>query len=129
MAKHKNKTVDTSGGADLTHNPFAALAGVDVPAGPSGDEAPTEPEPASTSSKFDGKVVVRREKTGRGGKTVTRVSGIRAAHREDLMGRMKKALGCGATSEDDDVVLLGSLVDRAADWLESEGAKRISRSN
>jgi len=125
----KNKSVDTSGGDELTHNPFAALAGADLPEAPeraSDTPADDAPEP---SPKFDGKVVVRREKKGRGGKTVTRVSGIAAAHREALAGQMKKALGCGATIEDDDVVLLGSLVDRAADWLAAEGAKRIRRSD
>ncbi len=41
---------------------------------------------------------------------------------------MKSALGCGAVVEGEDVVLLGSLVERAADWLEGQGAKRVVRS-
>jgi len=124
----KKKTVDTSASDALKHNPFAALAGADLPSGPAPAEASAAAPDEPTSPLFDGKVVVRREKKGRGGKTVTRVSGVAAAQREALMGRMKKALGCGATVEGDDVVLLGSLVDRAADWLASEGATRISRS-
>ena len=40
-----------------------------------------------------------------------------------------EVLGCGASVEDEDVVLLGSLVDRAADWLEARGATRLVRAN
>lgn len=129
----RSKPIDTSGGEKLTHNPFAALAGTPVaetPAGPAADERP----PASTHSeepapvRFAPKVVVRREKKGRGGKTVTRIAGIGAEHREELAGRMKSALGCGALVEGEDVVLLGALVDRAADWLEGQGANRVVRS-
>jgi len=122
----KKPKVDTGGGGKLTHNPFAALL-------PEGAAREPEPEPAEAPPAPEGrtfapKVVVRRETKGRGGKTVTRVSGIEAAHREALAGRMKKALGCGAVVEGEDVVLLGSLVDRAADWLEAAGAKRVVRS-
>lgn len=38
---------------------------------------------------------------------------------------MKSALGCGATLEGDDLVLLGSLVDQASRWLEREGARNV----
>lgn len=125
----RSKPIDTSGGAKLTHNPFAALAGApatavgDDPCPPASTEARSEP-----SVRFAPKVVVRREKKGRGGKTVTRIAGIGAEHREELAGRMKSALGCGAVVEGEDVVLLGALVDRAADWLEGQGAKRVVRS-
>lgn len=127
----KRPKIDTSGGGNLKHNPFAALG----PA-PSEPVEPTEEPPEASPSdahdarptlRFAPKVVVRRETKGRGGKTITRVSGIDAAHREDLAAQMKKALGCGAVVEGDDVILLGSLVDRAADWLHAAGAKRVVR--
>ena len=122
MARKKD-AIDTSGARPLKHNPFAALAqSASEPAA----EAPTEP--AQPTRPFAPKVVVRRETKGRGGKTVTRISGIAADHREALAERMKRALGCGATIEGDDVLLLGSLVDRAADWLAAEGAPRVVRS-
>ncbi|MEM9068805.1 MAG: translation initiation factor [Myxococcota bacterium] len=109
----------------LTHNPFAALAPKEAPAAPK--------EPATPETKdgpvFAGKVVVRREKKGRGGKTVTRISGIAPDHRARFQKEMKKALGCGATLEGEDLVLLGSLVDRAADYLEGQGARRVVRAN
>lgn len=124
----RSKPIDTSGGAKLTHNPFGALAGVSAAAPePAGAEEPKS-APSGDALVFAPKVVVRREKKGRGGKTVTRIAGIAAEHREPLAGRMKRALGCGAVVEGEDVVLLGALVDRAADWLEGEGAKRVVRS-
>lgn len=127
MAKKGRERVDVEGTKGLAHNPFAALAGA-TPKGatPPPDAAPDAAVPAG--SPFPGKLVVRREKKGRGGKTVTRVSGVAEAHRQELAGRLKKALGCGASLEGDDIVLLGSLVDRAADWLAAEGAKRVARS-
>lgn len=123
MAK-KRDAIDTSGARPLTHNPFAALG--PPPAAEAPEAAP--PAPAPGPLRFPDKVVVRRETKGRGGKTVTRIRGVPAEHRDALADRMKRALGCGATVEDDDVVLLGSLVDRAADWLASAGASRVVRS-
>jgi translation initiation factor 1 len=72
--------------------------------------------------------VVRRETKGRGGKTITRIAGVSAMQREELLQSMKRALGCGGVVEGEDLVLLGSLVDRAADWLEEIGARRVVRS-
>ncbi|HJL05680.1 MAG TPA: translation initiation factor [Polyangiaceae bacterium LLY-WYZ-15_(1-7)] len=129
--KSEGAAPDASG--ELVHNPFAALTGgapeaklasaePEAPAEPEGDAAPGE-------LRFSEKVVLRRETKGRGGKTVTRVSGLPASHREALAKRMKKALGCGAKVEGEDVILLGSVVDRAADWLADEGAKRVVRGN
>jgi translation initiation factor 1 (eIF-1/SUI1) len=138
--KHHNR-VDTSSSEELTHNPFAALAGADLPAADAAegadaraaDEARGDPARGDSTQgdralRFEGKVVVRREKKGRGGKTVTRISGVAPADREPAMDRLKRALGCGASLEGQDVVLLGALVDRAADWLEAAGARRVSRS-
>lgn len=133
MAKKRKSNVETTA-TPLKQNPFAALAGQLPAASPaSTDEAAdkaeaVESEPRGSSLRFDAKVVVRREKKGRGGKTITRIQGLPAAHREALASEMKRALGCGAALEGEDVILLGSLVDRAADWLEAAGARRISRS-
>lgn len=79
-------------------------------------------------------LVLRRERKGRGGKTVTRLTGrgdgglpMSEGGMKILAKDMKKSLGCGATVEpvDDgaDVILQGDLVDRAAQWLEGKGAK------
>ena len=86
---------------------------------PSGPSLPPEKQLAG----------IRREKKGRGGKTVTRVRGLPPDELPRWAGDLKRALGCGATVEGDDVVLLGDLVGRAADWLTARGAKQVLRGN
>ena len=128
----KDRGVETGGADALKHNPFAALGGgLELPSAPAVDTPEADERDATPPFdplRFDQKGTVRREKKGRGGKTATRVSGLPEAHREALAAEMKKALGCGATVEGEDVILLGSVVDRAADWLAAKGARRISRS-
>ncbi|HEY8428193.1 MAG TPA: translation initiation factor [Sandaracinaceae bacterium] len=130
MAKKKN-VVDTSAARPLTHNPFAALGPVkpfeEAPREEASRRAP-EPAPIAEPLRLTHKIVVRRETKGRAGKTVTRIRGLPATHREALADRMKRALGCGASIDGDDVLLLGSLVERAADWLAAQGATRVVRS-
>ncbi len=74
-----------------------------------------------------GKLVVRRERKGRGGKTVTLVSGLDRppAQLEALARAMRKALGCGSTVEQGIIVLQGDIVSRAQAWLQAHGARKI----
>ncbi len=117
MKKKKNLT--EGGGSGLTHNPFAALSGG------SGERPAPAPEATAKArtetNTSDSKVVVRREKKGRGGKTVTRVCGLRlpANRLAELQREMKRSLGCGASIDADEIVLQGELTSRAAKWLES----------
>ncbi len=73
------------------------------------------------------KLVLRREKKGRGGKTVTVVSGfnMQSARLEELARTMRKALGCGSTVEEGTIVLQGDITDRTRIWLEKQGAKKV----
>lgn len=143
MPKPRTKPAIAPSTGSLTHNPFARLVGTAAPASPLpaapppveplpvADPSPPEGPPAHADPaaiRFPAKVVVRRETKGRAGKTVTRITGLPDAHRAWLAQAMRRALGCGGTVEGADVVLLGSLVDRAADWLEATGAKRVVRS-
>ena len=92
--------------------------------------------PARTSAEervglppFPPRVVLRRERKGRGGRTVTMVQGLGwdTDALTELARRMARALGCGAGVEDGDVVLQGDLVKRAEAWLMAQGADRIVR--
>lgn len=56
---------------------------------------------------------------------MTRISGLKRNELKELAVEMKKALGCGAMVEDQDVILQGSLVDRAVKWFDKQGAKQI----
>ncbi len=108
------------------NNPFAALQGLgkDLPKQEKKAEAAPSKAPAGPAP-LSGKIVLRREKKGRGGKTVTRVSGLPPSRLDELCKKMKKGLGCGAKVEGDDVVLLGQLTERGAEWLRDAGATQV----
>ncbi len=117
--------------AKLSHNPFGQLSDLDgqVPLGESNTEQ-VEPEPEPEPPlRFPKKLVVRMEKKGRRGKTVTRISGLPLRELNTISVEMKKAMGCGAMVEGSEVVLQGSLVERASEWLSKQGAKEIVRGN
>jgi translation initiation factor 1 len=93
------------------------------------------PEPASLTGDppLDlaacGKLVLRRERKGRGGRTVTVIAGLLlpAPGLAEVARRLRRALGCGASVEGDTIVLQGDLGERAAEWLTARGARRVVR--
>ncbi|MBL4637038.1 MAG: translation initiation factor [Kofleriaceae bacterium] len=142
MAKSKKRQKESkkssqvgTGDSALGHNPFGALSALagslpQVPSLASQDsELETDPDSPPRASEFGSKLVVRREVKGRAGKTVTRIAGVSPDALDSVAKRMKKALGCGALVEGSDVVLLGSLVDRASEWLTKAGAGKIVKGN
>ncbi|MFH1469791.1 MAG: translation initiation factor [Pseudomonadota bacterium] len=70
-----------------------------------------------------GRVVLRAERKGRGGKTVTTLTrhGLEAEASDDLARRLRRALGCGATVEGEAIVVQGDQREPAARWLEAQG--------
>jgi len=76
-----------------------------------------------------GKLILRRERKGRGGKTVTVVQGVALAGDalQAFVRRLKKSFGCGVTLEDKNIVLHGDLVYRVAAYLAECGAEHIVR--
>ena len=139
VPKRSRTSKDASSTAGANEGPFnAALSGLaalkaDLDDG-AADESPADssepeasPPEASPAYVLKGKLAVHKEKKGRSGKTATRISGLRLepAGLSALAKDMKRQLGCGAVIEDGDVVLLGDLPQRAADWLRAHGAKRV----
>ncbi len=117
------------------HSAFSGLASL-RDALPSSDlpdpELNSGPDAKSTSDKPTGslKLVLRREKKGRAGKTVTRLLGLPSPEdRTTWAKRLKKELGCGATIEGDDVILLGDVGERAKTRLEAGGLRRVVLGN
>jgi len=96
-----------------------------------GAAAPTGPAPAvPTADDLSGlgKIVVRRTRKGRGGRTVTLIEGIDAlsdSERKALAAAARKAMGAGSRVEDLTVVVQGDLGPRLAVWLEARGARRV----
>jgi len=111
--------------ATAAPNPFAALASL---RGTLPEGAGVEPPAASAGdSPFAAKLVIARERKGRGGKTATLVRGVTltGAALEAFAREMRQSLGTGGGVEGDAIVLAGDQSARAAQWLRARGATRI----
>ena len=64
---------------------------------------------------------IRKERKGRGGKTVTIVIGLSPDNEvlKQLAQELKKALGCGAHVEENQIVLQGDIEERVRAWIAS----------
>ena len=117
--------------SDFGSNPFASLDGQGLP------EALPEPErEIKVSVKQEesnlGKGVrleIRREKSGRGGKTVTTVRGIPPGlgkeKKDKLLKRMKSSLGTGGTWAGLNMELQGDRRAEALEWLRAMGFRAV----
>ena len=82
------------------------------------------PEPKSRAApRGDDIVRVRREKQGRGGKTVTAISGValRDDGLEKLAAELKRLCGTGGTAKDGTIVIQGDHRERVVAALEARG--------
>ena len=92
---------------------------------PSEAPAPSSaPEPDVPT--FGPKVVVRKTKKGRGGKTVTLIQGVTGGH-DALVAALKRQLGTGGRVDGDEIAIHGDQVERVARWIESQGARKVVR--
>ena len=132
MGKNRSKIkLETSGGENLANNPFATLGGLgDLPAGPSASST----VPASVESKRGkpntnrGRVEIRRLTGGRGGKTVTAVSGfvgIGEAEKTSLAKQMQKACGAGGTVKGGQIEIQGDKREVVAKILTDAGFRPV----
>jgi translation initiation factor 1 len=112
-------------GAGLA-NPFAALNLDGLPAG-AAEKTPSQPnlEPGIAQPSKYGRVVLRREKAHRGGKTVIVIHdfapNIGRAYIEQLAGKLKTACGCGGTTKERTIEIQGDQPARIRALLEAEG--------
>jgi translation initiation factor 1 len=119
--------ISTDGAPPLSSNPFAALQGAlgDLPPGES--PAPREETKDPAPTQLRGKIVLRREKKGRGGKTATVIEGLSLSDdaRESLAQELRRNLGCGAHVEGATIVVSGAQAERIRELLAARGATRI----
>ena len=139
--------ISMQGGQGLGQNPFAALSGAGLPVAPKavldqaaaalaaktsggtgaklggvGQGAKAAPE------KNRGRVEIRRETGGRGGKTVTTVSGfvgIGLPEKEQLTKKMRGACGCGGTVKDGAIEIQGDQREKMAKILLEAGFRPV----
>jgi translation initiation factor 1 len=83
-----------------------------------------QPKPAETAPA-DGVVKVRREKKGRGGKTVTTVSGVPVGAKElkGLASELKRQCASGGSVSGGIIEIQGDHVDRVMELLADRGYK------
>ncbi len=98
--------------------------------------SPAVPQPAvKTADGLQlggaGKIVVRRERKGHGGKTVTVIDGLALGTKgmERAARELRKTLGCGSWVEHRRIILQGDLARGAEAWLRARGATRIVQGN
>ena len=119
--------VSTDGGGSLGQNPFGAISGAGLPA---------SPVPASTRQsaakqvpvKNRGRVDIKRTTAGRGGKTVTIVTGftgIGLLEKEQLAKKMRNACGCGGTVKEGEIEIQGDQREKIAQILTAAGFRPV----
>lgn len=119
MGKRKER-MSTSGGDSLGQNPFDALSSDGLRSAPEPEPVSSAPTPA-VKKKSRGRVDVKREKAGRGGKTVTVVYGmqnIEMREREQLLKKMKSSCGVGGTIKGGNLEVQGDNRDAVKRILE-----------
>ncbi len=127
MAKERIPTDGASG--SLGQNPFSGLMGGGLPAGPS-PVAKVGAQPVAEKVRKKGRVDVRREKAGRGGKTVLTVSGEGFLHScpaelEALLKRLKATCGTGGTLKDKTLEIQGDHREALLKALEEAGYRPV----
>jgi translation initiation factor 1 (eIF-1/SUI1) len=87
--------------------------------------------PAARPVRAAERVTVRRERSGRGGKTVTIAEGPGLAGRdlEALAREIARGLGAGARVEGGSIVVQGEQPDRLVAWLAAHGFASVDRGN
>lgn len=145
MSKQRDSgKVPTSGGAGLGQNPFGALSSAGLPVAPkvvlenlkaNETASPSRSGPTGSTSgkaaqenKNRGRVDIRRETGGRGGKTVTIVDGfvgIGLPEKEQLAKKMRAACGCGGTVKDGTIEIQGDQRETVARILSEAGFRPV----
>lgn len=128
-----NGKIPTDGGGALGQNPFAGLSSAGLPVAPKVvlDQAKAAAVPGAankTAAKNRGRVDIKRETGGRGGKTVTVVSGfvgIGIPEKEQLAKKMRAACGCGGTVKDGQIEIQGDQRETVARILSEAGFRPV----
>jgi len=118
--------VPTSGGEPLATNPFAALNPTGLPTAPA--SSTRSPQPEIRNQKNRGRVDLKRTTAGRGGKTVTIVTGftgIGLPEKESLCKKMRSACGCGGTVKDGEIEIQGDQREKIAQILTEAGFRPV----
>jgi translation initiation factor 1 len=122
-----SEKIPTGGGQPLGQNPFAGLSGTGLSV-----STKASPFAKATADKTEGRsrgrVDIMRETNGRGGKTVTVVTGftgIGLPEKESLAKKMRAACGCGGTVKDGQIEIQGDQRETVAKILAEAGFRPV----
>ena len=134
MSSRNKGKILTSGGDALVNNPFVSLDSIDTATETSRNTAPVKPARGHTTKKASvdkksfasmGRVEIRREKAGRGGKTVTTLQEfamhLPQSQLERLCYELKKHCACGGTVKGRVIELQGDVRALAFEFLQQHG--------
>ena len=123
-----DQKISTEGGQSLGQNPFGALSGLNLPASQPAAPASQPTKGAALPEKNRGRVDIKRTTAGRGGKTVTLVTGfvgIGLTEKESLCKKMRSACGCGGTVKDGEIEIQGDQREKIASILTTAGFRPV----
>ena len=128
MSKRSKSKISTDGADQaLVSNPFGALNTGGLPSGPKPEQM--RPKVVEKKMKSKGRVEVRREKAGRGGKTVTTLrefpSCIPLKELEAMTFNFKKICACGGALKGRAIEFQGDVCDRVMAEREKLGYKPV----
>ena len=128
MSRKDSKKISTEGSEELGNNPFASLDLGGLPDGPppaTSSSSSSSSSSAKKAGKSKGRVEVRREKAGRGGKTVTTLrefsTNVPLKELEAMTFELKKTCACGGTLKGRVVELQGDVREKVMSALEQRG--------
>ena len=131
MSKKKQR-LPTEPKEEFGSNPFGELdsSGLDsIPSKPKGVGKPMVEVSLSERLGRGERLEVRREKSGRGGKTVTTVKGFPTHISQDdfkcMLKGLKSRLGTGGGWRDDQMEIQGDQREVVCDWLTSIGFRPV----
>ncbi|MSU47102.1 MAG: translation initiation factor [Lacunisphaera sp.] len=119
--------IPTSGGQALGQNPFAALNPTELSSAPAAPVRNLRSE-IRNPARNRGRVDLKRTTAGRGGKTVTIVTGftgIGLPEKESLAKKMRNACGCGGSVKDGDIEIQGDQRETVARILTEAGFRPV----
>ena len=122
----------------LSSNPFAGLGGADTaePEERAAAEPSHHPAPDATPDSVDidgalggvsDQIVVRKQRKGHGGKTVTIIEGLpwHPDELDALAKTLRRELGCSGRARDGLVIVAGERQQQVASWLRQRGLQRV----
>ena len=122
------KRIPTDGGPSFGQNPFAELNSDGLPPGPKESPADRPAAESTAPRKNRGRVDIKRQTAGRGGKTVTVVTGfvgIGLPEKERLAKQIQKACGTGGTVKNGAIEIQGDKRAEVARVLTEAGFRPV----